>query len=117
MATTTVTPLALAKNVFSITQPITDGTAIVAGNSHKIAFAQEDKLVVRVKNTFAGAKNITVKAGDFLANGQGDLVQAFAQDEERFLVLESVRFKDFDGNVDIQVEAATTGFIMALTLP
>jgi len=117
MATTTITPLQLANDVFSVTKPITGETAIVAGNDHAIAYPQEGKLLIRIKNTYAGAKVITVESGDFIANGQGDLAQTFAQDEERFIVLSSDRFKDTDGNVIITVASGTTGYIGAYYMP
>ncbi len=117
MAVTTITPTELAYDVQSADLPITAGEAIVAADTHSIAYPQEGKLIIVLNNTFAGAKNFTVKAGDFFANGQGDLVIAMAQNDVRFLVLSSDRFKDSDGNVNIEVEAGTTGFIMAFYMP
>lgn len=117
MATTTITPTQLALDVQSADLPIASGTAIVAGNDHKIAYPEQGKLLIILNNTYAGAKDFTVKAGDFLAAGQGDLTIAMAQDDVRFLVLNSDRFKDSDGNVVINVAASTTGFIMAFYMP
>ena len=117
MATTTITPTTLALDTQSADLPITGGTAIVAGNDHKIAYPQQGKLLIVLNNTYAGSKDFTVGAGDFLAAGQGALTIAMAQDDVRFLVLNSDRFKDSDGNVVITVASSTTGFIMAFYLP
>ena len=117
MADTTITPTELAKNVASADLPIASGTAIVAANNHLIAFEEEDKLLIVLNNTYAGAKVFTVAAGDFVASGQGALTISLAQDDVKFLVLKSDRFKDSDGNVTITVAASTTGFIQAFKLP
>ncbi len=117
MAVTTITPTQLAYNTASASLPITGGTAIVAGNEHKIAYPQEGKLLIILNNTYAGAKTFTVKAGDFLAKGQGDLEISLAQNEVKFLVVSSDRLKDTDDNVVIEVAASTTGFIMAFYMP
>jgi hypothetical protein len=117
MAVTTITPTQLVKGTQSADLPIASGTAIVAGDDHAIAYPQEGKLLIILNNTFAGAKDFTVKAGNFLAAGQGDLTIAMAQDDVRFLVIGSDRYKDSGGNVIINVAAATTGFIMAFYLP
>ncbi|MBI1939172.1 MAG: hypothetical protein HYS25_13770 [Ignavibacteriales bacterium] len=117
MAQTVIAPVQLNKNTTSADLPIASGAAIVAGDDHVIAYPEEGKLIIAINNTTAGAKNLTVKAGNFLAAGQGDLVTAMAQDDVRYLVLGSDRFKNTEGNIVIQVEAGTTGFIMALYLP
>ncbi|WP_448509293.1 hypothetical protein [Immundisolibacter sp.] len=115
MATTTVTPVQIVKNVASANLPITGGTAIVAANDHAIAFPQEGKLHLILNNTYAGSKNFTIKAGSssYVASGVGDLVIALAQNDVKHLELSSDRFKNSDGNVIIQVESATTGYIQA----
>lgn len=117
MSAVTVTPAQLSYNVQSADLAIASGTAIDAAEEHKIAYPQEGKLLLILNNTFAGAKDFTIKAGDFLAAGQGDLVIPMAQNDVRFLVVSSDRFKDSDGNVVITVAANTTGFIMAFYMP
>lgn len=117
MATTTITPTALARDVQSADLPVAGLTAIVAANDHAIAFGKQDKLLIVLNNTFAGAKDFTVVAGDFNANGLGNLVIPMAQNDVRYLVLSSDRFKNSSGNVVITVAASTTGFIGAFTLP
>lgn len=117
MATTTITPTALARDVASADLPVAGLTAIVAANDHKIAFEKQDKLLIVLNNTYAGAKDFTIKAGAFNAAGLGDLVVAMAQDDVRYLTVSSDRFKQSDGNVLINVASGTTGFIGAFTLP
>lgn len=117
MATTTITPIDLARDVASADLPVTGLTAIVAANDHKIAFGKQDKLLIVLNNTFAGAKDFTIQSGAYNEAGVGDLVVTMAQDDVRFLVLSSARFKQSDGNVLINVAASTTGFIGAFNLP
>lgn len=117
MATTTITPTALAKNTVSADLPVAGLTAIVAANEHKIAYEKDGKLLIVLNNTYAGSKDFTIGAGDFLAAGQGALTIAMAQDDVRYIVVDSDRFKDSDGNIVITVAASTTGFIGAFTLP
>ena len=119
MADTVLTATQLSRNVASADLPIAGATAIDAAKTMKVAYPQEGKLLLILNNTTAGAKNFTVKAGDsaFIANGQGDLVQAMAQDDVRFLVVTSDRFKQADGALWITFEANTTGFVQAIALP
>jgi len=117
MAKTTVTATQLAFNTMSASLPVTAGTVINAANTMVIDYPNEGKLLLVLNNTYAGAKNFTIKAGDFFSSVMGDMVLALAQNEVRFLVLESARFKNSDGQIEIAFEASTTGFVMALLLP
>jgi len=117
MATTTITPTALTKDTQSADLPVTGLTAIVAANTHSIAYPKENKLLIVLNNTTAASKDFTIVAGDFQAAGVGDLTITMAQDDVRYLVVSSDRFKDSSGNVNITVAASTTGFIGAFTLP
>jgi hypothetical protein len=118
MAVTTLTAVQLAKNVMSADLPIAGGEAIVAANTMEVAFPQEGKLLLVLNNTFAGAKNITVEAGDFgIRSGIGDYVMALAQNDVRFLVVESAQFKNQEGKLVLSFEAGTTGFVQAFLLP
>jgi len=74
-------------------------------------------VLVRVLNSTAGAKNVTFKAGDnppALAAGQGDLVVAMAQDAVKFVHLESARFLQSDGTIEVDFEAGMTGEIAVI---
>lgn len=117
MATVAITPTTLSVNTVSADLPITAGTAIVAANTNTIAYPKEGKLLIILNNTFAGAKVFTFAAGDYYSEGQGNLALSLAQDDVKYIVLESSRFKDSDGNINLTYEAATTGFVMAFYLP
>ena len=101
------------------------GTAIVAANGHVITPTKRSgKVLVRIVNTFAGAKVFTVEAGDnppASAAGQGDLTMSLADGSTTpvagYLCLESARFLQSNGTIRITVAAATTGFITAFQLP
>lgn len=117
MAVTVVTPTSLVKDTPSGDLPVAGGTAINAANTMSIAYPREGKLLIQVNNTYAGAKVLTVAAGDFETGNIADLTQSFAQDDVRYLVLSSDRFKDFDGNVILSFETGMTGFVQAFYLP
>jgi len=97
------------------------GTAIVAANNHVITPTKAtSKVLVRLTNSFAGAKNFTIQAGSNPpadASGVGALVISLAQNDIVWLSLESARFLKSNGTIVVTVEAATTGFIAALQLP
>lgn len=119
MADTTVTPIQLVENVMSADSPIAGATAIVAANTFKIPFPREGRLLLVLNNTFAGAKVFTIKAGSdaFIASSVGDLALSLAQDDVRFIMVTSDRFKQSDGYVNITFESGTTGFVQAIALP
>lgn len=112
-----VTPTQLAYNTPSADLIITGGTAIDATKSNSVLYPQEGKTVVIIQNTFAGNKKVTVKAGAFLAAGQGDLEITIPQNDVFYFVPTSDRFKDADGKVMFTYEADMTGFIRAIYLP
>ena len=101
------------------------GTAIVAANTHVITPTKRDgKLLIRLRNTFAGAKVFTIVAGDSppaSSQGQGNLTMSLADGSttpvDGYLCLESARFMQNDGTIQITVAASTTGFITAFQLP
>ncbi len=73
--------------------------------------------LVRVLNSTAGEKDVTFQSGDSppaLAAGQGDLVQAMAQDAVMFFHLEDARFRQSDGTVEVDFEAGMTGEIAVI---
>ena len=123
MARATVLTTSVAKNVFTADAA---GTAIDATDFHALPAGSFplDTVILRVTNTTAGAKNVTIKAGDNPpadAAGQGDLVTAFGAGNVtpvvKFITFESARFLQSDGTVHIDVEAGTTGFISAWRIP
>lgn len=117
MARTAITVDALTES----TSATPTSTAIDATNNHVIAAtAKVGKTVLRFNNTFAGSKAITIKAGDnppALAQGQGDLTITLAQNASAVVVLDTSRFLQDDGTVNIDVAASMTGTIEAYQLP
>ena len=76
------------------------------------------KLVIHIKNTYGGAKIVTFAAGDFIRSPLGDLeISVAATDGEKVTVIESSRFKDEDGYILINFEAAMTGLVGAYLVP
>lgn len=112
-----ITPLQLAFDVASVTKPVTGLTAIVHGNTDTIAYPKTGKLLIVLNNSTAGAKIVTINAGDFTANGLGNLDITMAQDAVQYLVVSSDRFKQSDGTITVDYEANMTGFIGAFYLP
>jgi hypothetical protein len=118
MAVTAITPAQLAYNTASADLPDAGGTAIDAADTMSFVYPKEGKLLIELNNTFAGSKDFTFTASDFgVARGQGNLVIAMAQDDVRFVVLESSRFKHADGKCHLGFAASTTGFVKAFYLP
>lgn len=101
------------------------GTAIVHANTHVITpTGPSSKLAIRLTNTTASEKIMTILAGDNPpadAAGQGNLAITFAAGDStpviKWVVIESARFIQSDGKVHITVAASTTGFIAAIELP
>lgn len=117
MAVTTVTATDLAVNTASADLPVTAGTAINASNTMKVAYPREGKLFLVLNNTYAGAKVVTITAGEYISEGIGDYAISMAQDDVKFLIVDSSRFKDFDGYVNLSFEASMTGYVQAFSLP
>lgn len=119
MARDAVTITALSLNA-EVTTPAgttiseTNGANIAAGGSTR-------KLVVRVTNTITNAtKTVTFKAGDAppaFRSGQGDLAVAIPGSGDRLITLESARFVQSDGSIDVDFSAGMTGAISAFELP
>lgn len=102
------------------------GTALDATNGHALPASNYplDTYILRITNTTAAEKVITIKAGDNPpadAAGQGDLAITFAAGDStpvvKFVTLESARFIQNDGTVLIDCAASTTGFISAWRIP
>lgn len=117
MAVVAVTPTTLAIEVASADLPVTAGTAIVAGNTNTFAFPEQGKLMLLINNTYAGTKVATIKSGDFIASGQGDLEVSFAQDDVKFLFPKQDRHKDSSGNCNVTWPSGMTGYVLAFYVP
>lgn len=117
MARTAITVDALTES--SASAPTS--TTIDATNSHVIAAtAKVGKTVLRINNTTASTKTITVLAGDnppAHAAGQGDLTISLTQNQTKVVCLDTSRFLQDDGTVNLDVAASMTGTIEAYQLP
>src|SRR5689334_3301138 len=94
-------------------------TAIDATNHHVIAAgAKPGKILLIAQNTFAGSKALTVKAGDnppAVAAGQGDATITIAtQNAYAVFVIDTSRFQQDDGTINIDVAASMTGSLWAV---
>lgn len=122
MADTAITGTVLSLNAETANPA---GTAIVHANTHVITpSGPSSKLAIRLTNTTASEKTMTILAGDNPpadAAGQGDLVLTFAAGDStpviKWVVIESARFIQNNGTVRINVAASTTGNIAAIELP
>lgn len=101
------------------------GTAIVHANTHTLTPTKAlDKVLIRLVNTTASTKVFTLVAGDnppAASAGQGDLTVSLTAGDSTPTVaflsgLESARFLQNDGTVQITVAASTTGFITAFQI-
>lgn len=96
------------------------GTTIVVANGGNVAAGGDSRgLVLRVDNTTASEKDVTIKAGAAPAvrRGLGDLTVAIAASTVSYITLETARFAQADGSIDVDFEAAMTGTVSALRLP
>ncbi len=117
MAVVAITPTTLVTGTESADLPITAGTAINAANTNTIAYPKEGKLLLVLNNTFAGSKAITIAAGDGIAKGLGAKTVTMAQDDVMFLIVNSSRHKDDEGNITLSYAASMTGYVQAFYLP
>lgn len=112
----------MARTVLPVTTAYNTGaaptaTAIDATNSHYIAASSTpaEELLILVNNTFAGTKTVTVKAGGnppALSAGQGDLVVTCAASTNGIPIrIESARFLQADGTINLDIAASMTGTI------
>jgi hypothetical protein len=123
MAARTAVPYSLLVANSSLADPA--GTALDATNDHVINAAKPERTILRVSNTAAAAKTITVKAGDnppALAAGLGDVTYELAAGNitEQFVWIgpfESGRFLQNDGTMHVDVATDHTGTITAFLVP
>ena len=114
---TTITPTALVKNTASANLAMSGGTAFTDATEAVIDYPREGSLLIVINSTYAGANTFTVKAGEFLSSGQGDIETPTAQNGVYFIPVESSRVKDFDGDITVTFGTSNTGFIRAIQLP
>jgi hypothetical protein len=123
MARTALTPRALVANgnLNGATGATTIDSTLVT-NGAVITGAEPERTVLRVANTEASTNVLTVRKGDnppALAAGQGDLAVTIAATSGVQYIgpLESGRFLQADGSLEIDFETGMTGTIEALLLP
>ena len=119
MARDAVTVTALTANAIN-TNPA--GTTINTTNGANIAGVKNsDRLLIRVTNTNATARVATVKAGvnpSALRAGLGDLaITVPATSGDVLLVVESARFVQTDGSINVDFAASMAGVISAVRIP
>jgi hypothetical protein len=93
------------------------GTAVDAGNGMVLAASTDAaRLVLHVKNG-GTAGTLTVKEGDFFRANLGDLQIALTNSGDRFIVLESARFEQSDGTIEIDVTGLGGATLVGYQLP
>ncbi|MFH0980113.1 MAG: hypothetical protein V2A79_01060 [Planctomycetota bacterium] len=125
MANTAVAATQLVLNTAALYTPGTTGTAIDHANTHVITPAgRTGKLVIVACNTTNAEKIVTVVAGDNPpadAQGLGTTTITLAAGNViptlGYLVIESARFLQNDGTIQVTVAANMTGFLSAYQLP
>lgn len=121
MPRTAVPVTSLTPNAQNLTPA---GTALDPANGHTIAAPplRTSQLLIRITNTFAGTKLITFKAGGSnppaVRKGLGDLaITIAASTGDNLFLLESARFGQVDGTINVDIAAGAVGFITAIALP
>ena len=103
----------------SIVEPST--AAIDATNGNSIAQPLPegwDRVILRIVNTFAGAKSVTLKAGDASFPIPLDYTVSMAQNEIRYIpVSPSARYAKADGSIALTYTAGMTGTVQVLVEP
>lgn len=98
------------------------GTTIVTADGATIAAGgNTSKLILYVTNTESAAYDVTIKAPTdnpaAVRSGLGDLVYEIGATEEAFIVIESARFAQTTGAINVDFETGMTGAISAYRLP
>jgi hypothetical protein len=96
--------------------------AIDLANDHEIDISniKSDLFQVMIENTSTEVGTATFLGGDFFSeSGQGDLVVTVGDSSIQVIALETARFKDSDGklNIDMASTGSLTGRIFASELP
>ena len=114
------TPVELVRNtaVDAKAGTVMDAIVQASGSEIDVSDINTDKLIIHVKNTHGSAHDVTIKAGDYSRSSLGDYTfEVAATTGEAMVVIESARFKDAAGKINIDFDAGTTGLIGAYLLP
>jgi hypothetical protein len=125
MARTVIAPVALTLDAGTDVKSATVSTAIDQANGMFFASdGRTSRYLLHVKNTHAGANIVTIKAPvDALPypafrSGLGDLAVNIASTTgEQMIVVDSARFMQDGGNVNVDFDAATAGSVVVYKLP
>jgi len=98
------------------------GTSLDPSNGHYVTpGGREDDVFLYLDHTTASSKTVTIKAGSYppaFRKGLGDLtITAAASTKYLIGPLESARFLQADGTINIDVQASTTGTLRVYKLP
>ncbi len=122
MARTAVPVQALALNVATTVVPVVADTT----NDHNVTGVggRSERVMLRIYNSDASTRIATIKAGDQYPAGSagpeallGDLAISLATTVVTVVVVESARFLQSDGTIDIDLAASFAGTIEAFKLP
>lgn len=125
MARTVIAPVNLTLDAGVDVKSATVSTAIDQANGMYFATdGRTSRYLLHVKNTNGAGQNITIKApADTLPypafrSGLGDLVVAIAATTgEKMIVVDSARFMQDGGNVNVDFDAGTAGSAVIYKLP
>ena len=121
MALTPITTSAANRLIIggSLVEPATAAIDATNGNTIAMPAGGWDRVVLRVVNTFAGAKSVTLKAGaSSAAIIPGDYTISMAQNEIRYIpVTPSARYMQPDGSITLNYTAGMTGTVQVLIVP
>lgn len=107
---------------FSLNAAVATPAATTAdqANGMYIDAKGSSRILVRVTNTFAGAKNFIARKGvqpPAQAATLGDLTVSHAQNAEKWYMLHPERFVQADGTINIDFESGFTGNVTAYRVP
>ncbi|KKL84937.1 hypothetical protein LCGC14_1959740 [marine sediment metagenome] len=107
MADVDITPTSLVLNTVSADILDTDGTAISDATNNVFSIKADgrgaDRLLLKFLSDSSG-DTVVIKAGDrppALLAGVGDLSLTFAANDVRYIVVESARFMQDDGTINV----------------
>jgi len=103
----------------SLIEPGTAAIDAADGNSLALPSPQGgDRVVLRIVNTFAGVKVVTIAAGNSSAAiNSAALAISMAQNEIRYVLVDTAKHLNSDGTITITYAAGTTGTVQVLVLP
>lgn len=104
------------------TGSVATGDAIDLVNLHELDVANvaDESLMIRIENTSAITGTATFVAGGYFSGSTGgDLVIAIGANEVIDVAIETARFKDSAGmvNIDVASGGSLTGFVYATEIP